>query len=151
MDAKLREKVLCFIMTRCIAHFPLAQVRNFKSEYSYLGLRNKFAIQAISFTTCWSGKPPRRKESFLSAELHCHQGLCRSRLALTEVKAMTTTGVSSQMFHPEVRSPVPAAGHSRAPVCPTPGCPQSHPAPGRILLFWAPMAVLLTLTATTLI
>lgn len=137
MDAKLREKMLCFIMTCCIAHFPLAQVRNFKSEYSYLGLTNRFTIQAICFTTCWSKKPPRSKKSFLWAELHFHQSLCRSRLALVEVKAITSTGVSSQTFHPEVRSPVPAARHSWTPACPMPGhpegFPQSHPAPSRIL------------------
>lgn len=135
MDAKLRDKMLCFIITQRVTRFPLAQVRNLKSECSYLGLTKKFTIQAICFTTCWSKKPPRSRKNFLWAELHFHQSLCRSRLALIEVKATTSAGVGAQTFHPEPRSPVPAAGHSRTPACPKPGhpesLPQNCPVPGR--------------------
>lgn len=123
-----------FIMTHCIACFPLTQVRNFMSKYSYLGMANKFTIQVICFTTCWSENPPSSKKTVLWAELHFHQCLCRSRLALTEVKAVTSAGLSGQTCHQEVRSPDPAAGHSWTPACPAPGHPegfsQRHLAPG---------------------
>lgn len=120
MDVNLREKMLCFIMTRCIAHFPLFQVRNFKSEYPYLGLTNRFTTQAKCFATS-------QKKTFLWAELHFHHSLCRHRLALIKVKAITSTGASSQAFHPEVRSPVPAAHHSWTSCVPNIRAPRGLP------------------------
>lgn len=123
MDAKLRVKTLCFIMIYCITHFPLAQVRHFKSEQSYLGLKNKRAAQAIGFSTCCSNKPPKSKKHFLWGELHCHQILCRSRLTLIKVKAKIFAGCQQSIVTPRTEKPRTSCSPQLNPCMPNTSTP----------------------------
>lgn len=124
MDAKLRVKTLCFIMIYCITHFPLAQVRHFKSEQSYLGLTNKCAAQAIGFSTCCSNKSPKSKKHFLfltstlpGVNYTAIKSCAGPDWLWSKSKQKYSLVVSSQLLHPELRSPEPAAHHSWTPAC----------------------------------